>query len=255
MRNIRNHVKNMKNLRVKKIFRRNQIIITTLAVMIAAAGYLNYAGKGRTAAGDEVYEAGMMEISDEDILAENQAAADTSGLEEIASLDNDPSDEAEASAVEEATMAAADGEDYVQSEDTEDAGIDNPGEAVLTSGGNISEYIAGVQLNREQVRARNKETLNEIINNQNLDEAAKQEAVQNMVKMTEAAEKENAAETLLSAKGFADPVVSITGEKVDVVINAASITDPERAQIEDIVKRKTEVGAENIVITLLNTEE
>ena len=112
-----------------------------------------------------------------------------------------------------------------------------------------------MQLNREQVRARNKETLNEIINNQNLNEAAKEEAVQNMVKMTEAAEKENAAETLLSAKGFADPVVSITGEKVDVVINASSITDPERAQIEDIVKRKTEVGAENIVITLLNTEE
>ncbi len=255
MRNIRNHVKNMKNLKVKKIFRRNQIIITTLAVMIAAAGYLNYAGKGQTAAGDEVYEAGMMEISDEDILAENQAAADTTGMEEIASLDNDPSDEAAGTEVEEATMAASGEEGYVLSEDTSDAGIDNPGEAVLTSGGSVSEYIAGVQLNREQVRARNKETLNEIINNQNLNEAAKEEAVQNMVKMTEAAEKENAAETLLSAKGFADPVVSITGEKVDVVINASSITDPERAQIEDIVKRKTEVGAENIVITLLNTEE
>ena len=255
MRNIRNHVKNMKNLKVKKIFRRNQIIITTLAVMIAAAGYLNYAGKGQTAAGDEVCEAGMMEISDEDILAENQAAADTTGMEEIASLDNDPSDEAAGTEVEEATMAASGEEDYVLSEDTSDAGIDNPGEAVLTSGGSVSEYIAGVQLNREQVRARNKETLNEIINNQNLNEAAKEEAVQNMVKMTEAAEKENAAETLLSAKGFADPVVSITGEKVDVVINASSITDPERAQIEDIVKRKTEVGAENIVITLLNTEE
>ena len=255
MRNIRNHVKNMKNLKVKKIFRRNQIIITTLAVMIAAAGYLNYAGKGQTAAGDEVYEAGMMEISDEDILAENQAAADTTGMEEIASLDNDPSDEAAGTEVEEATMAASGEEDYVRSEDRSEAGIDNPGEAVLTSGGSVSEYIAGVQLNREQVRARNKETLNEIINNQNLNEAAKEEAVQNMVKMTEAAEKENAAETLLSAKGFADPVVSITGEKVDVVINASSITDPERAQIEDIVKRKTEVGAENIVITLLNTEE
>ena len=62
-------------------------------------------------------------------------------------------------------------------------------------------------------------------------------------------------ETLLQAKGFTDPVVSITGEKVDVVIGAASITDPERAQIEDIVKRKTEVGAENIVITLLNEGE
>ena len=97
--------------------------------------------------------------------------------------------------------------------------------------------------------------MNEIINNQTLDEASRQQAVQNMVRLTEATEKENAAETLLQAKGFTDPVVSITGEKVDVVIGAASITDPERAQIEDIVKRKTEVGAENIVITLLNEGE
>ena len=52
-----------------------------------------------------------------------------------------------------------------------------------------------------------------------------------------------------------DPVVSLTNGKVDVVINAASITDQQRAQIEDIVKRKTEVGAENIVITLLNLED
>ncbi len=255
MKHIRSH---MKNIRVKKIFRRNQIIITTLAVMIAAAGYLNYAGKDQMASGDDVYEAGMMEISDEDILAENQAMMDTPGMEEISSLDNDPSEEEQAAAVEEATKAAEqvalEGEENIQEEGAEGAGVENPGEAVLTSGMNVSEYIAGVQLSREQVRAKNKETLNEIIQNENLDEAAKQEAVQNMVKMTEVAEKENAAETLLLAKGFADPVVSITDGKVDVVIHAASITDPQRAQIEDIVKRKTEVGAENIVITLLNTE-
>lgn len=119
----------------------------------------------------------------------------------------------------------------------------------------VSDYIAGVQLNREQIRARNKETLNSIINSTNIDEAAKQEAIQNMITMTAVAEKENAAETLLQARGFADPVVSLTDGKVDVVINAPSITDQQRAQIEDIVKRKTEVGAENIIITLLNLED
>ena len=52
---------------MKRIFRRNQIIITTLAIMIAAAGYLNYAAK-QDLAGAEVYEAGVMEISDADIF-------------------------------------------------------------------------------------------------------------------------------------------------------------------------------------------
>jgi len=116
----------------------------------------------------------------------------------------------------------------------------------------VSDYIAGVQLNREQVRARNKDTLIAIINNSGIEEAAKQEAIQSMIKLTEISEKENAAETLLMAKGFSDPVVSISTDKVDVVVNATSITDAQRAQIEDIVKRKAEVQAENIIITLLN---
>lgn len=73
---------------------------------------------------------------------------------------------------------------------------------VLTSGLTVSDYIAGVQLNREQIRARNKETLNSIINSTNIDEAAKQEAIQHMIAMTAVAEKENAAETLLQARGF-----------------------------------------------------
>lgn len=272
-----------KKMNMKKLFRRNQIIITTLAVMIAAAGYLNYAGKQEMASGTDVYEAGVTDISDEDILAENQAlTGDPGNYQEIASLDNDPSDEslaaqdtdgsgsaaasnqegvagdaaadtanaADNSAAEGGQLAAND----AASSDTE-TGLENPGEAVLTSGMNVSDYIANVQLSREQVRAKNKETLMNLINNENIEEAAKQEAIQEMIDMTAISEKENAAETLLMAKGFSDPVVSIISGKVDVVINASSITDPQRAQIEDIVKRKTEVGAENIVITLMKLEE
>ena len=228
-------------MKMKRIFRRNQIIITTLAIMIAAAGYLNYSGK-KEVMGADVYEAGATEISDEDILAENQAVsggADGVEYQEIASLD-DP---------QEGNLEA--GSEQAE----EDSSIDNPGEAVLTGGTSVTEYIANVQLSREQIRAKSKETLNEIINNDSLDEAAKEAAVQSMIELTAIAEKENAAETLLMAKGFADPVVSITDGKVDVVINASSITDPQRAQIEDIVKRKTEVPAENIIISLLNLQE
>ena len=239
---------------MKRIFRRNQIIITTLAVMIAAAGYLNYSSK-KEVAGAEVYEAGMMDISDSDILAENQAKSgvDDGSLTEIASLDGDGEEKIpdgnEVAAVPESAEVSG---SEAAGEETAAAGIQNPGEAVLTGGTGISEYIAGVQLGREQIRAKNKETLMSLINSTNIDEAAKQQAIQDMIRITEISEKENAAETLLMAKGFADPVVSITDDKVDVVIHASSITDPQRAQIEDIVKRKAEVGADQIIITLLN---
>ena len=234
---------------MKKMFRRNQIIITTLAIMIAAAGYLNYSTK-QEIAGVEVYEVGMMEISDEDILAENQAlhGADDGNLVEIASLDDRtelPVD----------MITSADKVDAPVGNETAAAGLENPGEAVLTGGTTVSEYIAGVQLDREQIRAKNKETMMELINSDNIPDVEKQAVIQNMIRMTEISEKENAAETLLKAKGFVDPVVSITENQVDVVVNAVSLTDPERAQIEDIVKRKTEIGAGGIVITLMELAE
>lgn len=250
--------KHLKDVNMKKLFRRNQIIITTLAIMIAAAGYLNYAGKKELEASvdNTVYQAGSLEISDEDLLAENQAASyDITGeIEEAqpqAEGENLQAEAAGAAGENQGTQLA----EIESWDEGEEAGMENPGEAVLTSGLTVSDYIANVQLNREQIRAKNKETLNNIINNTNIEEAAKQEAIQNMIAMTAISEKENAAETLLQAKGFADPVVSLTDGKVDVVINATAITDQQRAQIEDIVKRKTEVPADGIVITLLNLEE
>ena len=283
IKNMKQVKEHMKDMNMKRLFRRNQIIITTLAVMIAAAGYLNYAGKKDLASGNRVYEAGAMDISDEDILAENQAASlnGQAGLQEIPSLDQDPSDldavsdadGAQAAAdtgadqgqlaqagdgtgVEEATQAADPGQMAAADTDSSaQAGLGNPRGDVLTSGMNVADYIANVQLSREQVRAKNKETLMSLINSDSIDEAAKQQAIQDMIDLTEVSEKENAAETLLMAKGFSDPVVSITKDKVDVVINAPSITDPQRAQIEDIVKRKAEVGADQIIITLLNMAE
>ena len=111
-------------------------------------------------------------------------------------------------------------------------------------------YIHGPgRIDREQIRSQNKDTLNEIINNTNLSETERQSAVQSMVEMTELVEKESATELLLEAKGFTDVVVNLTGETADIVVPMKEVTEEQRAQIEDIVTRKTGIGVENIVIT------
>jgi stage III sporulation protein AH len=73
-----------------------------------------------------------------------------------------------------------------------------------------------------------------------------------MISMTDIAEKETAAEILLEAKGFDDAIVSIDGDSVDVVVNTAELTEAQRAQIEDIVIRKTGVSADAIIISTVN---
>ena len=62
---------------------------------------------------------------------------------------------------------------------------------MLTSG-EVSGVVAEAKVTREQVRAKNKESLLEIIDNENLSDEQKQEAVNQMVAMTEIAEKEAA---------------------------------------------------------------
>ena len=109
--------------------------------------------------------------------------------------------------------------------------------------------MAQAKISREQVRSANKETLLEIINNANISDEQKQEAVASMVQMTDLAEQEEAAELLLEAKGFENVVVNLTSDSADVIVPDSELDDAKRAQIEDIVKRKTSVAPENIVIT------
>ena len=113
-------------------------------------------------------------------------------------------------------------------------------------------FAAQAKISREQVRSQNKENLMQIIDNPDVTEEQKEEAVSSMVALSETAERESAAEVLLESKGFADVVVNLTGNSADVVVPDDQLDDTSRAQIEDIVKRKTEVAPENIVITPLS---
>ena len=247
---------------VKNLIKKNQLMITALAIMIAIAGYLQFAGdnleeeyltvndemtsevdsagvitENYTADGlveaadisEEVELDGMLEISDEDLLSAE--------ITEIESLD------AEVDVIAEDYLDV----DMQVAEATPEEG-EIPGEAVFTSTDGVT-ILSDAKLLKEQTRAKNKETLMEIINSTGLTDTQKQDAVNDMVQMTEYAEKEAAAEILLEAKGFSDVVVSINGDGVDVVVNAAELSDAQRAQIEDIVTRKTDIAAENIVIS------
>lgn len=189
---------------MKKVIKKNQVIITSLAILIAVAGYLNFA--------------------DVDLgVKDKEASTDSSSILEDA------------------------GYDLTDSENTS-----TPGEAVLTG---TDSFAAQARISREQTRSQNKADLQDIINNKDIDDEKKQEAIQTMVSMTDITEKEAAAELLLEAKGFEDVIVNLTGETADVVVPEEELSQAQRAQIEDIVKRKTGIAPENIVITPLNQSE
>lgn len=158
---------------MKKIFKKNQVIITALAIMIAVAGYINYS--------DSQFGTSK-EKKTEDT---KETASETQEIvEEIESLDYDITDE---TAMLEENQKAQEQEGETETE----AETETPGEA---------------------------------------------------------------AELLLEAQGFSNIVVNLTGDSADVIVPKEYMEDARRAQIEDIVKRKTSVPAENIVITPLEGE-
>lgn len=278
---------------MKKLFKKNQIIITALALMIAAAGYLSYT---HTSIGDEGLTQTSAELSEEDydivydetlvdadIFMEteadtklddtaagenaNQAGTQTSDKNtddknaDHKSTDDKSTDSKNTDGKNADSKNADDKKTTATNADakdskTNDQKIDNPGETVLTST-NVSniDFAVEAKLNREQVRSQNKEDLMEVINSTALSDKEKQDAVDKMVTLTDIAQRESDAEMLLEAKGFTDVVVSITEDAADVVLNMGDVTDAKRAQIEDIVKRKTKVAAEKIVITPITTEK
>ena len=123
---------------MKKI-KKNQVIITALAIMIAVAGYINYTGN----LSDIISVKDTKDASSDGVVIDENTG-------EIVNNDAEPDDNS----------------------------LMEPGSVMLTSGSSVSDsIISEAKLNREQLRAKNKEMLMEIVNNESLDEAAKQAAV------------------------------------------------------------------------------
>ena len=159
---------------MKKIFKKNQVIITSLAILIAVAGYLNF--------------------TDVDLgIGDKEASTDNSSI--LDQVEYDLSDET--------AVADENAETAAETAEVPD-GSSTPGEAVLTG---ASDFAAQAKLSREQVRSQSKADLQEILNNTEVGDEQKQEAVNTMVQMTEISEKEAAAEMLLEAKGFENAIV------------------------------------------------
>ena len=183
----------------KKWKQKKQIMVALLAMLIAAAGYVNYSG----------FEFATKETSSTEVSNE--------------------------------TVSVNDDETPV-------------GEAVLTSA-EVANYVAQAKLTREQTHEKAKETLEEMISNNSLSEAQRQEATTKLTQLSENLEKEVAAEELLGSKGFLNSIVSISDASTDVMIQKQEISKVEKAQIEDIIMRKTGCAVDDIVITTIQTDD
>ncbi|PKM50041.1 MAG: stage III sporulation protein AH [Firmicutes bacterium HGW-Firmicutes-7] len=214
-------------------FKKNQIIITALAIMIAIAGYLNFTDKASINEEKYVFNNNETDVSEEDsglLVPNEEVLTNANVIEEISE---------EEFALTNETAIVEDEQNTV-------------GEAVFVSSNSVdSRYFLEEKIDREQTRAYSMEILLGVINNEKLAEEQKIDAAAKMVDLQDRIEKEAAAESILEAKGFKEVFVRMDESGVDVVVNAEQLTEKELAQIADVVSRKTGVSAEHVVITPL----
>lgn len=242
---------------MKKLFKRNQVIITALAIMIAVAGYLNFTDDKEVldTSVENMESEGASGNSDDEIIS---ASVDDTIQTDSAVSEGEEGEESEVASVEDGELTdkdkgEEDGKDVAEAsldENGDPIDGDAVGETVLTS---ASVSLSQAKLNREQTRSKAKDILLEIINNETLDETSKQNAIQEMITMTKRMEMETAAENQLQAKGFKDSIVTISDNSVDVTLSIENLTDVQRTQIEDIIVRKTGCELNQIVITTTNS--
>ncbi len=206
---------------MKKSIKKNQIIIAALTVLLGVAGYINFSGNSLDLAN-----------SDKDDDKTQSAFAETD-IDETAG---------------EITTYDMEAEENIELNSEQD----EIGEAVFTSADTATNSLINSKLNREQVRSKAKEYYLDIINNDGMDEASIASATDAYVKLTEDMEKESEAEILLDVNGYKNAIVSISSDNVDVIVCAETLTDTDRARIEDAVVRKTGCSVDQIIITTVS---
>ena len=211
--------------------KRNQVVVTALAVMIAVAGYLNFTESKSSV---QIYSVDLNDptsyealLNDDGSIATIADDTDTDGLE------------------------FALGGDGIQSDESQQV-YDDTGAAIYVST-TPDTYFVQAKLDREQARASQKDMLTEMINNTNVDEAKKQECADNLLEIQQRIEKETAAEAMIESKGFSEVYVRIDDDTVDVVVNKSELSDSELAQIMDIVTRKTGMKESQVRISPLKS--
>lgn len=193
-----------------KVFKRNAVIVTVL-LFVCVAVYLNWS-----------YNAGG---DDTETLAQDQETAVTGETAEDA-----------------ADTGAADAE-----QSTNEAGLYYESEETVSE---TDEYFAEARLTRQQARDEATETLQTITGTEGASQETVDEALKNIAKIADWSVKEAELESLITAKGFADCVVFISDDGVNVTVPVPQegLTSAAVAKITDIIVEKTEFTAADLTI-------
>lgn len=218
-----------------KFMKHKKIMLVSMLVLIVAIGVvnnkLNNEQELSASAGYTDYEMDQMNLHDGDVLVDSLNVTAVPGTSSGAGVDanTDPSAEGQSSG------AAIDSSMIVLSDDVSE---------LANADAYFEEARATINMDRNQVIS----MLTDVIEETKDGSAEKNNATQQKLKIIDYMNTEKVVENLIKNKGFADALVLMTDNSVNVTVNKQEITQSDVAKICDIVMRETGRDAGQIVI-------
>ncbi len=222
---------------MKTILKKNQIIISVIAVMLIAAGYMNYTANTKntlqTAALTDTEQYGK--LGDATLVSTNVIEKSQNKQDENNNLQE------------------LDGksENYVENSITSDNN-EIIGEAISTSSENIEKdntYFTESRLEREKMYSQMLESYQKILGNSQMSETQKEISQNEIKKINDTKNAIMITENLIKNKGFDDVIIFVNGESISVVIKANNLEQEQIAQVQNIVSRELKGEIDNIHIS------
>lgn len=114
----------------------------------------------------------------------------------------------------------------------------------------LENYFVNYRMHRDRLMSQEIATLKSLVNNPSISRSAKDQATATMVADTQELKHETQIEGLLSARGFPLSAVTIAGNRVDVVVGGANVSNQQVARIAATVTQVTALPPQNVTIVL-----
>lgn len=210
-----------------KFFKKNQIIIYTIALMLVVAGYLNYTSSNNVnntiQTSSEQDLASTSNIGDAQLVNSNDILKDNNTINTVNNSINEGSIN----------------------------NSENNSSNILETNSNTesSDYFTTSKLERDTMYSQMIETYEKILNNTNSTETQKQSATDEITKINNIKNSIMICENLIKTKGFNNNIIFVNGESISIIVEKNELKKEEVAQIQNIISREMNVKAENIHIS------
>ena len=220
-----------------KLFKKNQVIIYVIVLMLMTAGYLNYTTN--TDKTSSVETSMQIEANDDSQLA-NIGDATLVNSNDVISENRTDTNQVTNTINESNQMTnnTIMNKELKQNENT----------TIETSSKQNNNYFTKSKLERDTMYSQMLETYEKVLNSSHSLETQKQAVTQEIQKINETKNSIMICENLIQTKGFENSIIFVNGDSVSVIIEAEEIKQEQVAQIQNIIAREMKVQIENIHI-------